>query len=240
MLVVPARKPHYAIPAWRRSVVFDTTGAGDTVVALIALSLAAGATLPEAAQVANAAASITVSRIGTVSIETDEIFNVLTVGRAGKVLERNTLATRVRGWHNDNKRVVFTNGCFDLLHAGHLSLLHEAARHGDIMIVAINSDASVSRLKGAARPLIPEGERAEMLAALKCVDAVTIFAEDTPLELLRAIRPDVLVKGGDYGVEQVVGHELVESAGGQVVLVPLLPKQSTTALINRIANRNDP
>ncbi|HEU0196380.1 MAG TPA: D-glycero-beta-D-manno-heptose 1-phosphate adenylyltransferase, partial [Nevskiaceae bacterium] len=152
-----------------------------------------------------------------------------------KVFDRAGLAARVQRWRGEGKRIVFTNGCFDLLHAGHLSLLHTAARHGDILIVGINSDASVGRLKGPTRPLVTEAERAAMLAALECVDAVTIFTEDTPLELLQTIRPDVLVKGGDYRIEQVVGRALVESAGGRVVLVPLVPDRSTTALIDRIA-----
>lgn len=237
MVVVPAQAPWHAIPAWRRSV-FDATGAGDTVVALIAVSLAAGATLLEAAQVANAAASITVGSVGTVSVEPDAIIGVLADKQTGKVFDRARLVTQVRRWRNEGKRIVFANGCFDLLHAGHLSLLHEAAHCGDILIVGINSDASVARLKGSARPLIPEGERAAMLAALQCVDAVTVFAEDTPLELLQAIRPDVLVKGQDYRIDQVIGHEVVESGGGQVVLVPLLPERSTTALIDRIANQH--
>lgn len=239
MLVVPVDESHQTVPAWRRSV-FDTTGAGDTVVALVAVALAAGATLLEAAQIANAAASITVGSVGTVSVESDEIIGVLAARQTRKVFDRDGLAARVRRWRGEGRRIVFANGCFDLLHAGHLSLLHEAARRGDILIVGINSDASIGRLKGPRRPLIPESERAAMLAALECVDAVTIFAEDTPLELLQAIRPDVLVKGQDYRIDQVVGHELVESGGGQVVLVPLLPERSTTALIDRIADQHAP
>lgn len=237
MMVVPAYEPHHVIPAWRRSV-FDATGAGDTVVALVAVSLAAGATLLEAAQIANAAASITVGSVGTVAVEVDEIIGVLAAKQPHKIFDRDGLAARVRRWRNEGKQIVFANGCFDLLHTGHLSLLHEAARHGDILIVGINSDASISRLKGPARPLVPEGERAAMLAALECIDAVTVFAEDTPLDLLDAIRPDVLVKGEDYRIDQVVGRELVESNGGRVILVPLVSGRSTTALIDRIANRH--
>ena len=236
MLVIPAHEPSQSIPAWRRAV-FDATGAGDTVVALVAAALAAGATLLEAAQIANAAASITVGSVGTVSIELGEISGVLAARQTRKIFGREALAAQVRRWRSEGKRIVFTNGCFDLLHAGHLSLLHEAARYGDVLVVGINSDASVGRLKGTARPLIPEGERAAMLAALECIDAVTVFAEDTPLELLHEIRPDVLVKGQDYKVDQVVGREWVEAGGGQVILVPLLPERSTTALIDRIAGR---
>lgn len=235
MLVVSADQPCHAIPAWRRAV-FDATGAGDTVVALVAVALAAGATLPEAAQIANAAASITVGSVGTVSVVRDEIIGVLAARQTHKVYDRTGLAAGVRRWRSEGKRIVFTNGCFDLLHAGHLSLLHAAAQHGEVLVVGINSDTSVSRLKGPARPLIHESERAAMLAALECVDAVTVFGEDTPLELLQAIRPDVLVKGSDYRVDQVVGRELVESAGGHVILVNLVPDKSTTALIHKIAD----
>jgi len=133
--------------------------------------------------------------------------------------------------------VVFTNGCFDLLHAGHLSLLHGAARLGDVLVLAINSDASVRRLKGPDRPIVGENERAALLAAISCVDAVTIFAEDTPLETLQAVRPDILVKGQDYTVDTVVGREIVEAYGGRVALVPLLAEKSTSALVERIRRR---
>lgn len=238
MVVVSAHEPHHVIPAWRRAV-FDATGAGDTVVALVAASLAAGATLLEAAQIANAAASITVGSVGTVAVQADEIIGVLVARQPHKIFDRDGLAACIRRWRGEGKRIVFANGCFDLLHAGHLSLLHEAARHGDVLVVGINSDASITRLKGPTRPLIPESERAAMLAALECVDAVTVFAEDTPLELLHAIRPDVLVKGEDYRVDQVVGRELVEAGGGQVCLVPLVPERSTTSLINRIVDRHE-
>jgi rfaE bifunctional protein nucleotidyltransferase chain/domain len=154
------------------------------------------------------------------------------------VLERGELATRAASWRMAGKRIVFTNGCFDLLHAGHLSLLHGAAALGDVLVLAINSDASVRRLsKGPERPLVPQGERAALLAALACVDAVTIFDEDTPLEALKAVKPHVLVKGADYRVEQVVGRDFVEANGGRVVLVPLLPQKSTTALVERIRGK---
>lgn len=236
MIVVPAREPHLAIPARGRAL-FDTTGAGDTVVAVLATSLAAGTRLDEAAQIANAAAGIAVSRVGTVSVAPGEIVQTLSGESTHKVLSLDGLAAQVDHWRGAGNRIVLTNGCFDLLHAGHLSLLHQAAQCGDVLILAVNSDASVQHLKGPGRPLIPERERAAMLAALACVDAVTIFEEDTPLEILQAIRPDVLVKGQDYAIEQVVGRELVESTGGRVVLVPLLPEKSTTALIDRIANR---
>lgn len=233
MLVAPVEGPAHAISA-RGRLLFDPTGAGDTVVAVLATTLAAGATLVEAATIANAAAGITVGRIGTVSIAAKEITDFLGGKHTHKVMERAELAAQVERWRNTGKRIVLTNGCFDLLHAGHLSLLHQAAQHGDVLIVAINSDASVRRLKGPERPLVSEHERAAMLAALDCVDAVTVFGEDTPLELLQAARPDVLVKGQDYQMEQVVGREWIEANGGSVVLVPLVPGKSTTGLIERI------
>jgi D-beta-D-heptose 7-phosphate kinase/D-beta-D-heptose 1-phosphate adenosyltransferase len=236
MLVVPAHGPHHALSARGRSL-FDPTGAGDTVVAVLAVTLTAGATLVEAASIANAAAGISVGRVGAVSIAANEIVEFLGGESTHKVLDLDELVAQVDGWRDAGKRIVFTNGCFDLLHTGHLSLLQQAAQYGDILILAINSDASVRRLKGPERPLIAERERAAMLAALGCVDAVTIFEDDTPLEVLKAIRPDVLVKGQDYRIEEVVGRELVETAGGSVALVPLLPGKSTTALVDRIANR---
>jgi len=236
ILVVPAHGSFHSVSARGRSL-FDTTGAGDTVVAVLATCLAAKATLVDAAQIANAAAGIAVGRIGAVSIAPNEIVEFLSGESTHKVLSHAELESRANRWRAAGKRIVFTNGCFDLLHAGHLSLLHQAAQHGDVLILAVNSDASVRRLKGSERPLIPERERAALLAALGCVDAVTIFEEDTPLEILRLVRPDVLVKGEDYKVEQVVGRDLVESGGGSVVLVPLLPERSTTALVERIASR---
>ncbi|MGH8124282.1 MAG: D-glycero-beta-D-manno-heptose 1-phosphate adenylyltransferase [Rhodanobacteraceae bacterium] len=236
MLVVPTREPWINIPARKREV-FDTTGAGDTVVAVLATALACGATLGEAAYLANATAGIVVGKVGTVSAEPGEIAEVLRGGNARKVLERAELVAKVERWRAAGNLIVFTNGCFDLLHAGHLSLLHKAAACGDKLVLAINSDASVQRLKGPGRPVTAQHERAALLAALACVDAVTIFEEDTPLEAIQAIRPDVLVKGEDYKLEQVIGHDVVEAAGGRVVLVPLLPEKSTTALIDRIAHR---
>jgi D-beta-D-heptose 7-phosphate kinase/D-beta-D-heptose 1-phosphate adenosyltransferase len=132
------------------------------------------------------------------------------------------------------RRVVFTNGCFDLLHAGHLSLLHAARAQGDALLVGLNSDASVARLKGAGRPVVPWRERAAVLAGLGCVDGVVGFDEDTPLALIRAVRPDVLVKGADYTLDQVVGRAEVEAAGGEVVLVPVIPGASTTSTLARV------
>jgi D-beta-D-heptose 7-phosphate kinase / D-beta-D-heptose 1-phosphate adenosyltransferase len=221
------------VPASRRAV-FDVTGAGDTAIAVLTLSLAAKASLPAAARLANAAAGVSVGQVGAVAVDADSIRSELTATPDAKVLSRTELAARAASWRIAGKRIVFTNGCYDLLHAGHLSLLHSAARLGDVLVLAINSDASVRRLKGPERPLVPQAERAALLAALACVDAVTVFDEDTPLETIEAVRPHVLVKGADYKPEQVVGREVVEANGGRVAIVPLLAQKSTSALVDRI------
>jgi D-beta-D-heptose 7-phosphate kinase/D-beta-D-heptose 1-phosphate adenosyltransferase len=190
--------------------------------------------LPDAARLANAAAGVSVGQVGAVAVTADSIRSELTASPDAKVLSRSELAARAASWRIAGKRIVFTNGCYDLLHAGHLSLLHGAARLGDVLVLAINSDASVRRLKGPERPLVPQTERAALLAALACVDAVTVFDEDTPLATIEAVRPHILVKGADYKVEEVVGREVVEAYGGRVALVPLLPHRSTSALVERI------
>ncbi len=233
MLLVSSDGTSRHVPAVRRAVA-DVTGAGDTVVAVLAVTLAGGAELEQAMEIANVAAGLAVGEVGAVAVEAEHIRSALTGQPAGKILGRDELATRAAGWRVAGKRIVFTNGCFDLLHAGHLSLLHEAARQGDVLVLAINSDESVRRLKGPERPIVPAVERAAMLAALACVDAVTIYDEDTPLETLQAVRPHVLVKGQDYRLENVVGREYVESEGGRVTLVPLLAERSTSALVERI------
>jgi D-beta-D-heptose 7-phosphate kinase / D-beta-D-heptose 1-phosphate adenosyltransferase len=233
MLVVPGQGPETALPATRREV-YDVTGAGDTAIAVLTLGLAAQAPLVQAAQLANAAAGVAVSQVGAVAVSAAAIRDALAARPDGKILSRPELAARAATWRTAGKRIVLTNGCFDLLHAGHLALLSDAAKLGDVLVLAINSDASVRRLKGPERPLVTQAERAALLAALAFVDAVTIFEEDTPLEVLAAVRPQVLVKGGDYQPSEVIGRELVEAAGGRVVIVPLLPERSTTALLERI------
>ena len=233
MLVVPARGPEIAVPAIRREV-YDVTGAGDTVIAVLALSLAAQSPLLQAVQVANAAAGVSVGQVGAVAVDAAGIRNALAARPDGKIVSRHDLGARAASWRMAGKRIVLTNGCFDLLHAGHLSLLSHAAQLGDILVLAINSDASVRRLKGSERPLVAQAERAALLAALAFVDAVTIFDEDTPLEVLQTVRPHVLVKGGDYTPSEVVGREFVEASGGRVEIVPLMPEKSTSSLVERI------
>ena len=233
MLVVPASGPEVAVPAHRHEV-YDVTGAGDTAIAVLTLALAARAPLAQAAQLANAAAGVSVCQVGAVAVSAASIRDALAARPDGKLLSRHELEARAATWRTDGKRIVFSNGCFDLLHAGHLALLSHAAQLGDVLVLAINSDASVRRLKGPERPLVPQSERAALLAALTFVDAVTIFDEDTPLAVLEAVKPHVLVKGGDYQASEVVGRELVEAAGGRVVIVPLTPDKSTSSLVARI------
>ena len=151
-----------------------------------------------------------------------------------RIFEREELILHVAQEKRNGRRIVFTNGCFDLLHPGHLKCLEEARRLGDFLVVAINSDESVRRLKGSGRPLVPQEERAEVLAALECVDAVVVFDEATPRELIAELLPDVLMKGGDWGANEIVGSEEVEAAGGKVVSVPIAPGWSTSEILRRI------
>ena len=211
--------------------VSDVTGAGDTVAAVLALALGAGADVGAAARLANLAAGIVVGKVGAAAVRPAELARASASTREGKVLTRDELTDSLERWRSAGRSVTFTNGCFDLLHAGHLTLLREAARCGDVLVVGLNGDRSATRLKGPGRPVVPEAARAAMLAALECVTAVVVFDEDTPLELIRAIRPEALVKGADYTLDQVVGREVVEAAGGKVILVPLLPGHSTSALV---------
>jgi D-beta-D-heptose 7-phosphate kinase/D-beta-D-heptose 1-phosphate adenosyltransferase len=233
-LVRPGNR--FVAPAVARQV-FDVSGAGDTVIAVLALCLASGLKAETAVELANVAAGIVVGKVGTVPVEKYELLAALAPQIAlhaeDKVVTREDLVRRVALWKANGERVVFTNGCFDLLHIGHITLLEQARRFGDKLIVAINSDASVRGLKGPSRPIVGETERARVLAALAAVDAVVVFGETTPLELIVAARPDVIVKGGDYAVETVVGAGEVQSWGGQVKIVPLVAGYSTTQLIAR-------
>ena len=230
--------PPSRLPTRAREV-FDVTGAGDTVVATLAAGMAAGIDVAEAAEVANMAAGVVVGKVGTATASRAEI-RAFAEGHeadpaARKIVsakEAATLAARLRA---AGKRVVFTNGCFDLLHVGHIRYLQKARALGDCLLLGLNSDASVRRLKGEQRPLIGVADRAHVLAALACVDYVTVFDADTPIELIEAIRPHVLVKGGDYTREAVVGHDLVEADGGHVELIPVVEGASTTAIVEKIA-----
>lgn len=219
--------------------VFDVSGAGDTVVACLAAGMGAGLPMEEAMAIANIAAGIVVSKVGTATVSSEELRLAHEQTRMeersvqGGLLSRSDAADLRRRWGAAQKVVGFTNGCFDLLHPGHISLLEQAAQQCDHLIVGINADASVARLKGPSRPIQTEVNRARVLSALACVSAVTIFDEDTPLELLEELRPDVLVKGSDYTIDKVVGADLLRSYGGRVFLADLVQGQSTSNLVMR-------
>jgi D-beta-D-heptose 7-phosphate kinase/D-beta-D-heptose 1-phosphate adenosyltransferase len=220
--------------------VYDITGAGDMVLSVVGLCLACGADYDEAAALGNVAGGLEVEKIGVALLSREEIVrDLIEHHRPGAVkrLARDELVCEVSRRKRAGQRVVFTNGCFDLLHVGHVRLLRQAAALGDYLVVGINSDESVRRLKGPGRPINDGESRAELLAALECVDAVTLFEEDTPLALIEATLPDVLVKGGDYRPEEVVGRAEVEAAGGRLVLIPLVEGFSTTDLVRRAADR---
>jgi len=223
------------VPAMARAV-FDVTGAGDTVIAHLALGLASGIDLEPSVRLANRAAGLVVGRRGAAVVTPHELRTAVAEGSGvtGTLLSRGDLAATVAGWRAERKRVVFTNGCFDILHAGHVSYLRVARGRGDVLIVGVNDDASVRKMKGPERPINSLEDRMEVLAALEMVDAVCSFAEDTPEALIREITPDVLVKGEDWADKGVVGREWVESHGGEVYLAPLLPGRSTTRIADQL------
>ncbi|MBM3487935.1 MAG: D-glycero-beta-D-manno-heptose-7-phosphate kinase [Alphaproteobacteria bacterium] len=236
MSLVDARSAaHFAAEARE---VYDVSGAGDTVVATLAAGLAAGLDAAEATRLANAAAAIVVGKIGTAVVYADDLASALrAAGRPADGAKTQALAPaldRIETWRRHGQRVGFTNGVFDLLHPGHVSLLAQARAACDRLVVGLNADASVKRLKGPTRPIQSEAERAAVLAALATVDLVVIFEDDTPIRLIEAIRPDVLVKGADYTIATVVGADLVRSYGGRVVLADLAAGHSTTATIERM------
>ncbi len=224
-------------PARAREV-FDVSGAGDTVIATLAAGFAAGLPLETAAELANLAAGVVVGKVGTAPIAHHELTALLTpsqqLGDAEKILPLEALLARVADWRAAGETIVFTNGCFDLLHVGHVTLMEDCRRFGSKVVLGLNTDASVRRLKGPARPVVGERDRARVMAALGAVDAVTFFDEDTPLALIEALAPDVLVKGGDYTVETVVGHTLVLARGGRVEIVPTVEGFSTTGIVRRL------
>jgi D-beta-D-heptose 7-phosphate kinase/D-beta-D-heptose 1-phosphate adenosyltransferase len=224
-------------PARAREV-FDVSGAGDTVIATLAACLAGGLQIETAVELANLAAGIVVGKVGTVPIAAHELVAVLTpssgLSAGEKILDLERVKSRVAEWRASGETIVFTNGCFDLLHVGHITLLEDCHRFGSKLVLGLNADASVCRLKGPSRPIVSELERARVMAALAAVDAVVLFEEDTPLELIRALKPDVLVKGGDYTIETVVGHEDVIAAGGRVEIVPTVEGFSTTNIVKKL------
>jgi len=237
MVLVEASGATVKLAAQAREV-YDVSGAGDTVVAVVAAALAADAPMADAARLANIAAGIVVGKVGTAVVHANELIATLVDRDAldtRKVLPLPLALDQIARWRRNGLRIGFTNGCFDLLHPGHVSLLSQARAHCDRLVVGLNSDASVVRLKGPGRPVQSEQARAAVLASLASVDLVVLFEEDTPLSLIAEIKPDLLVKGADYRHDEVVGAELVEAAGGKVVLAELLPGFSTTATIAKLA-----
>ena len=233
-------------PARAREV-FDVSGAGDTVIATLAAGVAGGLPVDTAVELANRAAGVVVGKTGTVPIAAHELIAELTpssgVTAEEKILDLDRVLKRAAEWRASGETIVFTNGCFDLLHVGHIALLEDCRRFGSKLILGLNADASVSRLKGTSRPIVGERERARVMAALAAVDAVVLFEQDTPLELIRELTPDVLVKGGDYSIDTVVGHEEVLAAGGRVEIVPTIEGFSTTNLVKKLtapANEQTP
>ncbi|MDO9308082.1 MAG: D-glycero-beta-D-manno-heptose-7-phosphate kinase [Deltaproteobacteria bacterium] len=227
------------IPTVAREV-FDVSGAGDTVLAALAVGIASGCGMAEAAKLANVAAGIAVGKLGTSIVTPQEIIEVVALSHHdsdSKIKSLDVLALLIAEEQAKGKQVVFTNGCFDLLHAGHVKYLQKARGLGDLLVLGLNSDASVRRLKGAKRPLISEEERAHILAALYCIDYVTIFDEDTPLELIKTLKPQILVKGGDYSLDGVVGRDIVEQYGGRVELVSFVDGKSTSNIIDKVLER---
>ncbi len=234
MVLVDGTTSAHFVPAECREV-FDVSGAGDTTIAYLAAAMANGIEMDEAVAIANYAAGIQVGKVGTSSVFLYEVRDYLSnkdTGSFHKILSTSEVE-HFREAHKD-KTIVFTNGCFDILHVGHKRYLEQASTLGDIFVIGVNSDASVKRLKGSSRPVNPEQDRMEILSALSFVDYVVMFDEDTPYELIKKIQPDVLVKGGDYKPDEVVGKDIVEARGGRLELISFVEGKSTTNIINKI------
>ncbi|OSM04939.1 bifunctional D-glycero-beta-D-manno-heptose-7-phosphate kinase/D-glycero-beta-D-manno-heptose 1-phosphate adenylyltransferase HldE [Magnetofaba australis] len=225
------------IPAMAQEV-FDVSGAGDTVIAVLAASLACGLTRMDALHLANVAAGVVVGHVGTTPITTPELLDAVTASEAlsqsNKIGTIDQVARQIARWRAKGERIVFTNGCFDLLHAGHVTYLEHARQLGDRLIVGLNTDRSVRELKGPSRPVIQQEDRARVMAAMASVDAVVLFDEETPLNLIERFKPDILAKGADYREEEVVGGDLVKSWGGSVALVELVAGRSTSSIVTKV------
>ena len=226
------------IPTMAREV-YDVTGAGDTVIATVATMLSRGESVAESVRIANVAAGLVVEKIGTAQVSANELMHALQPETTNAALPLSTLLHQVQRAQSQHKRIIFTNGCFDILHAGHVAYLQQAKSLGDKLIVALNDDQSVTRLKGKDRPINPIEQRLQIIAALGCVDWVIPFSQDTPAQLLTCIKPDILVKGGDYSAtDEIVGRQIVEAYGGEVSLLCLQPSISTTHIIQTIQAKN--
>lgn len=236
MVLVGDGEPYFIKSLARE--VYDVSGAGDTTIAYLATCMANGLSIREAMNIANYAAGIQVGKVGTSSVCWQEVRDLISNENHG-AYHKILTAEDVERFRKDNadKKIVFTNGCFDILHVGHKRYLQEAAALGDILVIGVNSDDSVRRLKGPDRPVNSEQDRAEILSALSFVDYVVIFDEDTPYELIKKIQPDVLVKGGDYKPEEVVGRDIVEARGGRLELIQFVEGKSTTNIINKINHK---
>ncbi|WP_339486937.1 bifunctional D-glycero-beta-D-manno-heptose-7-phosphate kinase/D-glycero-beta-D-manno-heptose 1-phosphate adenylyltransferase HldE [Pseudomonas sp. EL_65y_Pfl2_R95] len=234
-------RPQFAplhLPARAREV-FDVTGAGDTVISTLAASIAAGEELPQAVALANLAAGIVVGKLGTAAISAPELRRAVQreQGSERGVMTPDQLLVAIEDARAHGEKIVFTNGCFDILHAGHVTYLEQARAQGERLVLAVNDDASVSRLKGPGRPINSVDRRMAVLAGLGAVDWVVSFTEDTPENLLKLVQPDVLVKGGDYSIDKVVGADIVTAYGGEVKVLGLVENSSTTAIVDKIRNR---
>ena len=238
MALVDRAGCHRHFPVRARQV-YDITGAGDMVLAMLGMALGAGCDYDEAVVLANAAGGLEVERIGVATVAREEIVHDLLHGSGArnKLVDRPTLARELERSRQQGRAIVFTNGCFDVLHAGHVHYLREARAQGDLLVVGLNTDQSIRRLgKGPDRPVNVQASRALVLGALECVDHVCLFDQDTPAELIEAVRPDVLVKGADYRPEEVVGREFVESYGGRLHLARLVPGESTSGTLDRMGS----
>ena len=228
------------IPA-RAKEVFDVTGAGDTFVSVLAASYTAGSSFEDAVYVANAAAGVVVGKLGAATVTKNEIEKELnrSSNALGKILNQEELINKVYSLRKDGKKIVMTNGCFDILHTGHVDYLSKAKQLGDVLIVAVNTDDSVKKIKGNSRPINKLQDRMAVLSGLQAIDWLVMFEEDTPEDLIKAVMPDVLVKGGDYSVDDVVGGSAVKGNGGEVKIIEFLQSYSTSDLISKISKSNN-
>ena len=230
-------KAAYHLPATAQKV-FDVSGAGDTVIATLAAGLMHDLTPLQSLELANIAAGVVVGKVGTVPITRADLLEALTAKQgseqAHKICDLAELDSKVNAWKQAKQKIVFTNGCFDLLHAGHVTYLEAAKKRGDKLVLGLNTDRSVSAIKGPSRPVVHENDRARVLAALESVDAVILFDEDTPLKLIKTLKPDIIAKGSDYSADQVVGGKEVLSWGGEIALIELVEGRSTSNIIRKL------
>lgn len=227
------------LPTYAREV-YDVTGAGDTVIGTLGTCLAAGLDIVTACEYANSAAGIVVGKIGTSTVSPQELMNALGLINQDVnkgILSQEELCKVVHQLQQEGQKIVMTNGCFDIIHPGHVTYLKQARALGNKLVVAVNSDDSVSRLKGPTRPIVKLEDRMTVLAALDCVDYVVAFDEDTPERLISNVLPDILVKGGDYKVEQIAGHKQVLQNGGKVIIIPFVDGCSTTNIVKKIQSQ---